>query len=1137
MKKKLNKFPQLLLVSSIALSLTGCLTDADAPAWIDPEINKVPTIDSTPELMAQPQAAYSYTFMASDGDTADTLTMSASVLPSWLTFDSASGVLSGTPSSADVGDHDVTITTSDGKDEVSQSFVITVAVASSGSEWTMVWSDEFDGTSLNTDNWNIQSGDGAEYGLTAWGNNEEQWYKGENITVADGNLIISAKEEPTSGYPYTSGRMRSDNKVDIKYGRIEARVKTPVGQGLWSAFWMLPTDSAYGGWASGGEIDIMEAVSPGVTDDVTYGTLHYGMPWPLNTSAGGNGDRTPIDEFHIYAIEWEQDEIRWFIDDVHYATVTSDTWWSYFYADDEQGYVSAPDAPFNQDFHLLFNLAVGGNWPGSPNDDTVFPAEMLVDYVRVYQCDSGEETGTGCANNINSTVVAPAAQSVFVASQTLFDDGISELSWELNGETVTRGLQVGVAWDNGGITVVEQDIGGDHGTVLDITTGDMGNIAISATDGEIFDLYGMGNSAEWWKLGAGEIKFDLYIDSAVTPNDSTISIKMDSVWPALGFKNLAVADLAKDTWISLSVPVNEFTANSGDQPLNTAAVNNLFIVEFSGAAHVQIDNIQVVCGHKNNNGCGIKAPAVEIDVEVLDVFIDSVNEETWTNGAGGWDNVVSSDYYTGDTANHVNWQLVDSGETGHDTVMEVTFNADGGDGVFYIQSAQPVDLSSFSGGNLIFDIKADTTGFTYKVDCISPCGTGDRVLNVNGDGEWQTITLAVDDLANQGLNLKSTNTGLVIFPTWGNQQGITFQLDNIRWQLGEDIPVDDTPVDDTPVDDTPSDGSAIDFEASAASYTFSDFDGGVASVIANPQSNGINTSAQVGQMLKGAGQTWGGSTMTFDTPVAIPENSVITMKVWSQRAVPVLVKFDDMNNEKTANHTGSGWEELSFDFSGSSSTGETRLTLIFENGVMGDVAGDAANWTFYFDDFTPPAAEAGDGGGEVVTGNFTAVGTPFDFEAGGLGADFTWAVFENVDNPALEFVANPGSSSVNDSAVVAQFTARQAGAAWAGTETAGGTPTFTMDATNSIVKIMVYKSVISDVGLKFSVGAAAQAELKVPNTKVNEWEELTFDFTSRIGTPETIGITSVIVFPDFDAGRASETVSYFDNITFGNITD
>lgn len=943
-------FQKTLLIAGVSLALSGCITDADGPdASKITTTNSAPIADSTPVLTAQTNTSYSYTLTTSDADD-DSLTLSATELPNWLSFNTSTGVLSGTPSNADIGEHAVTLLVSDGKEDVSQSFTINVALATAGGTWLLIWSDEFDGSSLNTDNWNIQTGDGSEYGLTAWGNGEQEWYKAENITVADGNLVISAKEEPTNGYPYTSGRMRSDNKVDIKYGRIEARVKTPVGQGLWSAFWMLPTDSQYGGWASGGEIDIMEVVSPSVNNDLTYGTLHYGMSWPLNTSAGGNADRTPIDDFHTYAIEWEQNEIRWFIDDVHFATVTSNTWWSYFYGGNEQGYVSAPDAPFNQDFHLLFNLAVGGYWPGSPNADTVFPVEMLVDYVRVYQCDSGEETGVGCANNINPTVETAASGSAFISNQTLFDDGISELSWQLDGLQISRALKAGVAWDNGGISVVEQTVAGDHALVLDINTSDKGNIAISSIDGKTFDLYGMGNSAKWWELAAGEIKFDLYIDSAVTPEDSSIIIKMDSGWPALGFKSFAVADLAKDTWISLSVLVNDLIATPGGQALNTASVVNLFVMEFSAAAHVQVDNIQLVCAHKNNDGCGIKAPAVEINTDVLEVFGDNVNSSVWTNGAGGWDNIANTDYYTGDTSNHVNWQLVETDEAGHDSVLEVVFNADGGDGVFYIQSTQPVDLSSFSSGNLIFDIKvtdyANTTGgITFKVDCVSPCGTGDQPLGVVGDGEWQTISIPVSNLVGYGLNLNSTNTGLVLFPTWGDQQGVTLQLDNIRWQVGDAI--------SAPLpEETPNEGLTVDFEDSPSTYVFGDFDGGAASVIANPQSTDINSSAQVGQMQKFAGQTWGGSTMTFVTPVAIRANTVVTMKVWSSRAVPVLVKFDDMNAEKTTNHTGSGWEELSFDFTGSTSSGETRLTLIFENGVMGDATGDAANWTFYFDDFS-----------------------------------------------------------------------------------------------------------------------------------------------------------------------------------------
>ncbi len=322
--------------------------------------------------------------------------------------------------------------------------------------------------------------------------------------------------------------------------------------------------------------------------------------------------------------------------------------------------------------------------------------------------------------------------------------------------------------------------------------------------------------------------------------------------------------------------------------------------------------------------------------------------------------------------------------------------------------------------------------------------------------------------------------------------------------------------------------SVTDFEAAADSYAFNNFDGGVSSVIANPQSSDINVSAQVVQMQKFAGQTWGGSTYTLETPVDIADGSNnFTMKVWSQRAVPVLFKLEGYNLEQSASHTGSGWEELSFDFTLTSGT-LSMITVIFDLGINGDADANAADWTFYYDDITTPASE------DPAESNFVAVGTPYDFEAGGLGSDFAWAVFENETNDPLEFVANPSSDSVNDSAIVAKMTAKQAGQPWAGTETTSANTTpFTMDATNSIVKIMVYKSVISDVGMKFSVGAAAQPEIKVANTKINEWEELTFDFSGRIGLAETINIDSVIVFPDFDA-RAQDNVVYFDNITFGH---
>ncbi len=173
----------------------------------------------------------------------------------------------------------------------------------------------------------------------------------------------------------------------------------------------------------------------------------------------------------------------------------------------------------------------------------------------------------------------------------------------------------------------------------------------------------------------------------------------------------------------------------------------------------------------------------------------------------------------------------------------------------------------------------------------------------------------------------------------------------------------------------------------------------------------------------------------------------------------------------------------------------------------------------------------------LLLSNYTfAQNAPIDFEAGGFGADWTWTVFENDTNPPVEIIANPDPSGINTSATVAKFTALQTGQPWAGTESQHGSDigVFTLNASNSTVKIMVWKPVISDVGIKFVLpNSDALVELKVPNTLVNQWEELTFDFSSRIDHPATIGQDQIVIFPDFDlGGRTSDNVCYFDNITF-----
>ncbi len=241
----------------------------------------------------------------------------------------------------------------------------------------LVWSDEFNGTEVDLGKWTFQLGDGSEVGLPGgWGNNELQYYQAENATVSDGFLTITAKEESVGGLDYTSSRMRSLTKGDWTFGRMEMRAKMPLGQGFWPAFWMLSSDtSIYGSWAASGEIDVVEYI--GSDPNRIFGTIHYGASFPGNVFSStdvflpsGNFN----DDFHVFAMEWEFGEIRWYLDGVQYAV--RDNWFS----------TGGPfPAPFDVDFHLLLNMAVGGNLPGPPDASSVFPQEFVIDYVRVYQ--------------------------------------------------------------------------------------------------------------------------------------------------------------------------------------------------------------------------------------------------------------------------------------------------------------------------------------------------------------------------------------------------------------------------------------------------------------------------------------------------------------------------------------------------------------------------------------------------------------------------------------------------------------------------------------------------------------------------------------------------------------------------------
>ena len=252
--------------------------------------------------------------------------------------------------------------------------------------YNLKWEDQFEGETLNRDDWNVELHD------PGWVNNELQSYvdSPENIYIEDGSLVLKPVETKNEdgSVSYTSGRVNTQNKHDFKYGLFEARVKVPEGQGFLPAFWMMPTnENLYGQWPRCGEIDIMEVL--GNDTDTSYGTIHYGNPHSESQGSYTLEEGTFSDEYHVFDVEWEPGKISWYVDGklIH----TEDNWYS---ATEGQGEVTYP-APFDQPFYIILNLAVGGNWPGNPDETTdIANSAYYIDYVKVYQKDSYDENVT-----------------------------------------------------------------------------------------------------------------------------------------------------------------------------------------------------------------------------------------------------------------------------------------------------------------------------------------------------------------------------------------------------------------------------------------------------------------------------------------------------------------------------------------------------------------------------------------------------------------------------------------------------------------------------------------------------------------------------------------------------------------------
>ncbi len=301
--------------------------------------------------------------------------------------------------------------------------------------WVAIWADEFDGLGIDLNRWNIENAGGG------FGNNELQYYRPDNAELVDGKLVITAKDESYGGAEYTSAKLTSKYKGDFRYGRIQVRAKLAPGRGTWPAIWMMPTMSVYGGWPNSGEIDIMEYVGydPGMvhtTIHTTYGNGTNGRQIGYDMELSN-----PESQFYTYEIIWKPGYIQTYVDGVPYSN-------PFVYVPEFNQDKPYDDTfPFDQQFYLILNLAIGGNWGGVQGvDDSIFPTTFEIDYVRVYQMDyaSLDTEVPGTVDDISSMYLLengifwePATDDYGVEQYEIYVDGILHDTATMNQYTFT----------------------------------------------------------------------------------------------------------------------------------------------------------------------------------------------------------------------------------------------------------------------------------------------------------------------------------------------------------------------------------------------------------------------------------------------------------------------------------------------------------------------------------------------------------------------------------------------------------------------------------------------------------------------------------------------------------------------------
>ncbi|GHE76803.1 glycoside hydrolase family 16 protein [Thalassotalea profundi] len=671
------------------------------------------------------------------------------------------------------------------------------------SNWEMVWYDEFDASSIDSQKWT------HEVNCQGGGNAEKQCYteSSENSFLSDGKLIIKAlPAEEGAELPYTSARIVSRHKGDFKYGRFEISAKLPSGQGSWPAFWMMPTDSIYGGWPKSGEIDIMEAVNIGVVDDEgniennVHGTLHYGKEWPNNAHTGKAysfpDGVNPSEGFHTYAVEWQEGEIRWYVDDYLYATQRKSVvrknskdqavglahrgWFTENF-DNVTGELTTywDNAPFDQEFFMILNLAVGGNWPENVNnlgiDAEAFANGQTfeIDYVRVYQCNLNPDTGKGCEtvrggyDSLDDALVEgaapiPSPPSTGIAQNLTIFAGNFNANWP--------------AWDccGGSVPAIVEDA--EQGDVVEFIVGAAPTVNGFVTRDEfIEDPDGKATPFDASPMiENGTITFDMKIVSM--PNDASAAwlFKVESSggstaaevslldnvegvvpvagqWQTYTFSLQALADAGLD--LSAIDVVMIFPAwGAGDGAVYR--VNNLMIGDDSAVS----PKLVIFEDEENTSWpawdcCGGTFPTTEIDDE--------------SHGA-------VTEFMIGATPTVMGFTTREEFITDPEAKTS-PFDATGilANGVIQFEM-KVVALPNDASAPWIFKVEADNAATAVELD-ISESVEGLAPT----EGQWQTYTFKLSDLANAGLDASAIDV-LMIFPAWGAGDGAIYRIDNVK---------------------------------------------------------------------------------------------------------------------------------------------------------------------------------------------------------------------------------------------------------------------------------------------------------------------------------------------------------------------